>query len=268
MPVLETTDRITPRSALRHRPIGNDGNGKGKPGATTGEAPVTPRASRRPSQAPNTQEEIIEWQRADGQGKPRAAQALPDKTGKATAAMHRPLAVSTSWRRGVSPRSHHQLVFLGLGMLLMVALWLILSSLINWFNVTMDDLHYGMPRTYQADVFVGHSETTGIPSHFIAINLHGHIDIIEFPGGDETHARVFLGPQLYGPGSDLVPATLRFLDLNGDHRLDMVILLHQPGWSPSSDLQQAVLLNDHGTFRPLLPSERPQIERLLQRGGS
>jgi hypothetical protein len=122
----------------------------------------------------------------------------------------------------------------------------------------MDDIRYGRPRTFQIDYFVGHNESAGIASHFIAINLHGHIEIIEMPGGDATHARIYIGPQLFTPDSDLVPVTLSFRDVNGDHQPDMII--HFQG-------TQVVFINDHGGFRPLRPEERHQVEQFLQHSG-
>jgi hypothetical protein len=59
------------------------------------------------------------------------------------------------------------------------------------------------------DAFVGH-EQGRTPSHFIALNVQGQMEIIELPGGDATHAKIYLGPRIYGPGADLVPVTLRF----------------------------------------------------------
>ena len=140
----------------------------------------------------------------------------------------------------------------------MLALWTILMGVIGWYNTTMDDIHYGRPRTFQTDSFVGHNESSGMSSHFIAINLHGHIEVIEFPGGDAAHARVFLGPQLYTANNDLVVVTLRFIDVNSDRKPDMII-----------DFQgsQIVFINDQGTFRPLRPQERHQVEQVLQHLG-
>ena len=128
----------------------------------------------------------------------------------------------------------------------------------SWFSTTMDDIRYGRPRTFQTDQFVGHNEAGGTPSHFIAVNLSGHIEVIEFPGGDATHARIFLGPQLYTTGGDLVPATLTFVDVNGDHKVDMIINVQG---------SQVVFINDQGTFRPLRSDERHQVEQFLQRHG-
>jgi len=143
-------------------------------------------------------------------------------------------------------------------MLGMLALWTVLMGVITWFNTTMDDIHYGRPRTFQTDQFVGHNESNGVPSHFIAINFHGRIEIIEMPGGDAAHARIYMGPQLFTDGSDLVPVTLNFRDVNGDHKLDMLINFQR---------SQVVFINDQGGFRPLRPEERHSVEQFLQHSG-
>ena len=50
MPVLESTDHITPKSVLRHRPISEEGTQPGKrPIVTTATTPVVQRASRQQS---------------------------------------------------------------------------------------------------------------------------------------------------------------------------------------------------------------------------
>lgn len=90
-------------------------------------------------------------------------------------------------------RSHsHWLLFVGMGMLAMLALWVLGNLAVNWWNVTQDDWHYGRPRTFQIDARVGHNDDT-TPSHFIAMNLNRHIIIIEFPGGDPTRPKTILG---------------------------------------------------------------------------
>ncbi len=152
----------------------------------------------------------------------------------------------------------HPLLYLGIGMLGMLVLWTLLSAALGWFNTTLDDFRYGRPRTFQTDAFVGHNEQNSVKSHFIALNLNGHIEIIEFPGGDATHAHVYLGPQLYGSNSDLVPVTLRFADLNGDQKLDMIVTFQG---------SRTVFINDQGTFRALQPGERQGVEEALQRLG-
>jgi hypothetical protein len=150
------------------------------------------------------------------------------------------------------------MLYLGTGMCAMVLLWVGLSAIIGWVKITLDDMQYGRPRTFQTDAWVGHNEQSGIPSHFIAINLRHQINIIEIPGEDATHARIYAGPQLFGANDDLVPVTLRFVDVNKDRKLDMVITFQE---------SHVVLINDANGFRQPQPAERQQIEQFLARGG-
>ncbi len=93
----------------------------------------------------------------------------------------------------------HWLVFVGLGLFTMVVGWVLLTMFANWWQVTQDNWHYGFPRTYQVDEVVGHNDSSAHPSHFIAINLNSHVEVIEFPGGDSSKAKVYIGPTLIGP---------------------------------------------------------------------
>src|SRR2546422_5083199 len=36
------------------------------------------------------------------------------------------------------------------------------------------------------------------PSHFIFLNLNRHVVIVELPGGDSPHSRIYNGPTLFG----------------------------------------------------------------------
>ncbi len=139
----------------------------------------------------------------------------------------------------------HWLLFVGVGMIAILALWALGTMLVNWWNVTQDDWHYGRPRTFQIDARVGHNDDA-TPSHFIAVNLNRHIIIIEFPGGDPTKAKDYLGPTLFGDGQDLTPVTLSFKDVNGDGKLDMLVHIQD---------QTFVFINDGTQFRPLKPGE-------------
>ena len=216
MSQLDTPTRLTPRSAVRYRPL-FDGHAR-----TDADPPKVLRASR-------LRQPDIEEEGADDVAPP-APQRRP-----------RPGASPVRSR----PRHRiHPLLSLGVGMVLTVSLLAVVVIVSNWVSTALDDLHYGRPRTFQLDAYVGHNEAPGMPSHFIAINLHGRIEIIELPGGDASHARIYLGPQLFGPDADLVPVTLTFQDVNGDHRPDMI--LHFQG-------TQVVFLNDGTTFRPAGP---------------
>jgi len=107
---------------------------------------------------------------------------------------------------------------------MLVALLAVLlgQALLAWCATTWDDLHYGRPRTSQTDAFVGH-EPAHTPSHFVVLNLHGHIEILELPGGDPTHTKVYLGPQIGGVGADLVPVTIHFVPSQRPQHPDMLV---------------------------------------------
>lgn len=267
MPILDSTDHPMPRSALRHRPIHDDADRQEKhPAAMAGITPVAQRASRlRPKQT-EEDEEVDEWKRTTEDGH--------DTRSGGTSAAARPVRTPTSHlpkaprmkRRRL--RRRHPLLYLGIGMIAMLALWTLLTMAISWWNTTWDDLHYGRPRTFQTDAVVGHNDSSSNPSHFIALNLHGRIEIIEFPGGDASKARIYIGPQLYGAGSDLAPVILSFVDVNGNHLPDMVVHFHYNGWLGFSDSEQElVYINDRGGFRSATPDELHAVEHYLQQHG-
>lgn len=145
-----------------------------------------------------------------------------------------------------SQRGGHWLLIFGIGMLAMLALWVLGMLLMNWWNVIQDDWHYGRPRTYQIDAVVGHSDSPTNPSHFIALNLNRHVVIIEIPGGDASKTKIYTGPTLFGNGQNLTPVTLSFKDVNGDGKLDMLVHVQD---------QIFVMMNENGEFRPARPSE-------------
>lgn len=156
----------------------------------------------------------------------------------------RDIAVRTT--RDHSKREFHWLFYLGLVLLTMMFAWWALTAVSNWWQVTTNDWQYGRPRTYQTNAVVGHNDSAQNPSHFIALNLNGHIQIIEFPGGDSTKAKIYIGPVLKGAGQDLTPVTLEFKDVNGDSKPDMIVKVQD---------SRFVFINDNGTFRTLLPGE-------------
>jgi hypothetical protein len=155
MPVLESTDKFASKSVLRHRPIGG-----GKPMMTT---PVAQRASR--SRPADVDSEIVEWKRKTVPTEMHQAQA--GKRGITVPAPKKLPQVSQQRARKFAFHHLHPLYYLGLGMVVMVLLWVILSPVFGWFTDLLDDLHYGMPRTTQVDAYVGH-EAGKTPSHFIA----------------------------------------------------------------------------------------------------
>lgn len=150
----------------------------------------------------------------------------------------------------ISRPRFHWTVLLGMAMFTMLIGWVLLTMLANWWQVTQDDWHYGRPRTFQVDMIVGHNDSATNPSHFLAINLQRHIQVIEFPGGDASKAKIYTGPTLVGPGQELAVVTLTFKDVNGDGKLDMIVNVQDSHF---------VFINDKGQFRPLRPGENVQL---------
>lgn len=124
------------------------------------------------------------------------------------------------------------------GMLIMVLFILAIISFSAWWTNMQNDLRYGYPRTYQFDAVVGHEDSAAHPTHFILLNLHGHIEIIEMPGGNAALTRIYSGPTLYGPNSDLIPVTGEVRAVKGGKP---ELILHVQG-------QQIIFVNDGKTF--------------------
>ena len=143
----------------------------------------------------------------------------------------------------------HPLLILGIGMLLMLGLWVGLSWLASWWTVTLDDWHFGRPRTAQYDVVVGHDDSAANPTHIIAENLHGRVILIEMPGGDYTKAKIYKGPTLFGPNSDLAPVTLTFSD--PDNTGHPMMLIH---------VQDATLIYQNEKVNGVWQFVSPQIQ--------
>ena len=135
-------------------------------------------------------------------------------------------------------------------MIVMALLYIGLTNLVNWWNISSDDRTYGRPRTFQVDEVVGHGDSKTNPSHFIAINLNRHIIVIELPGGDPSKSRIYPVTTLFGDGQQLTPVTLSFKDVTGNGPLDMEIHIQD---------QTIVMVNANGQFMPLKPGQKVQL---------
>lgn len=144
-------------------------------------------------------------------------------------------------RPGRPPRRTHWAVPAGIAMLVMIAGGITWQGIASTWQAHSLDSQYGYPRTYQTDQVVGHHDSQAHPTHFIFLNLHGRIEIIEQPGGDITHARIYGGPTLVGEHADQVPVTGTFADVNQDGRLDLLVHV---------DTQTLVFVNDGQQFKP------------------
>jgi hypothetical protein len=123
--------------------------------------------------------------------------------------------------RPQKPRSHW-LLFIGLGMVAMLGVWVGLQALGTWWTNHQLDSTYGFPRTYQTDERVGFGDTQ-VPTHFIALNLNGQTEVIVCPAANCAKAVVYLGPRLFGDTAASVPVTLSFQDTTHSGKLDMIV---------------------------------------------
>lgn len=244
MPVLESTDnKIAHKSILRHRPV---------EGSTAQISATLPVAQRRASRARNKAtsiDDVPAWKYAinatDGKKGHSSYQAIPPTASGMikTASQQVGLPPTTLSKRQNARHwerlQGHPLLSFGLGIVVMLTLWMLLGTIFAGVTTGVDDLRYGRPRTFQTDAYVGHNEQTGKPSHFIALNLNRHIEIIEIAGGDPSHTHIYTGPQLYGPDDNLTVVTLRFVTPPGKKYPNMIVLFHDV---------EVVYLNENGVF--------------------
>lgn len=113
----------------------------------------------------------------------------------------------------------HWLLYIGVGMIFMLALYVGFQMFGNWWTEHQLDGTYGFPRTYQTDAVVYSGDSASHPSHYIFLNLNGTIQVVEFPHGDSTHARIYKGPTLFSDGADLVPVTGEFKAVGGKEEM-------------------------------------------------
>ena len=140
----------------------------------------------------------------------------------------------------------HPLLYLGVGMVAMLTLWIFGQMAVSAWQLHQEDATYGRPRTYQFDAVFGHADSASNPTHIIIINLNRHVIIIELPGGDSTRARIYNGPSLFMDGGDLVPVTGKAIDVNNDGKPDLVLYIQD---------QRVAFINDGTQFKPAKPED-------------
>lgn len=165
---------------------------------------------------------------------PRASAAIPPRrNGQAMTPLSDAMGARTT-RNVTAPqataesekqsRNIHWLLYVGVGMVAALALWVVGSTLVAWGSATYNNIAYGNPRTFQTDAVVGHGgDSPQHPSHFIALNLNGQVIIIELRAGNPANSITYTGPHFYETGGNLIPVTLEFRDVNHDGKPDMLI---------------------------------------------
>ena len=145
---------------------------------------------------------------------------LPARTTPRSAIRYRPL--NTTHQQAIPKRRKHWLVYVGLAMFIMLIGWVLITMIGYWWQTKMDDLKYGYPRTYQTDANVGHY---GYTSHFVALNLNGKVEVIETQpqNPDQQKATHMYIAATLSIDQSLQPVTLKFEDLTGSGKLDMLV---------------------------------------------
>jgi hypothetical protein len=183
-------------------------------------------------------------------------QRTRDLSSRQTRTFEKPVAPAPPPPKKKAQKSVHWLLPLGVGMLAMLALWLIGSTFLAWGIQRYNDVLYGNPRTFQTDAVVGHGDSTEHPSHFIAVNLNRQAIVIEFKAGDPAKSVSYVAPvYIAGDGGDLAPVTVEFKDVNDDKRTDMIIHIHLP-----SQDQLSVFINDGKGFRPVTSNDKIHLD--------
>lgn len=231
MPVLEQ-ERCGTRSALRYRPLATAYARSALVASSTGRTTASARTAAVPTHPDHL-----------GTGEYRYVRHRVNPSPS-----HKAPAAARSWRR-VPP-----LVFVGLGLVTMLLLWMGVSLVMRWGTNELNTLKYGNPRTFQIDAVVGHEDSPQHPSHFLAVNLHGTVTIIEFPAGDPSRTRVLATTSIPGPDAAQVVVTLRFLDINHNGKPDMLVDING---------MQSVLVNDGTSFRSPTPAEQQELFNAL-----
>jgi hypothetical protein len=233
---------IEQRSMLRHRPIHTDD--------IQTEVPKIPRASRHhwhlPEPETETEQDYRQYPaRRDryqtDQETEQDYRQYPARRDRYQTDQERPPArtkKAAGTREKQVPHRKHQIFYLGIGMLCALVLVIVGQWCVQNFIQLDNTLRYGNPRTFQTDAFVG-NEPAHTPSHFIALNLQGNIEVIELPGGDSAHAVRYQITRLNGPGAAQAPVTLHFVASTNPKYPDMVVNVQNT---------QLYLRNNNGVF--------------------
>ena len=138
------------------------------------------------------------------------------------------------------------ITWLCIAIIVMVAGWFLFSKVSDWWTGVQDNIKYGTPfRTFQADQYVGMGDTPDHPDHFIALNLHGVIEIVQINPRDRKKDAVYV---LANVGNDNTPASLSFRDTTGSGHIDVIVTVGDT--TPYS----IILINNGTTLTPTQPA--------------
>lgn len=125
-------------------------------------------------------------------------------------------------------RRVHWLLYVGIALFAVIALWQGLNGLAYFWQQKQDDWTFGKNRVFTTDAVVGHNDSPQNPSHFIAVNDKGNIYVIELQGGDTSKSRIYNITTIEG-NTNNPPVVLFFQHLTRSGRVDMIVQIGDPG---------------------------------------
>ena len=143
--------------------------------------------------------------------------------------------------------------------LALAAIVVLIGHTITWGQRTVDNVRYGMPRRVHLSGYVGHNDAHAMPTHFIALNLDGHVSVLEIPGGDIERLTVLPGPYVVGHDGPYVVPELALRDLDSNGHVDLLVTLRG---------ETVVYMNDNGGFRLMTPGERARLMEIEDGSGT
>lgn len=126
------------------------------------------------------------------------------------------------------PRRVHWLLYVGITLFAVIAVWQGLNGLGYWWQQKQDDLTYGKNRVFITDAVVGHNDSPQNPSHFIAVNDKGNIYVIELQGDDPNKSHIYAITTIEG-NTNNPPVMLFFQRLTRSGRVDMIVQIGDQG---------------------------------------
>ena len=137
--------------------------------------------------------------------------------------------------------SPHFLVFVGIGMLCFLALYILWNAfVIPWWQNVEDQWQYGTSRITRIEADVGH----GGKSTFLAFVLNRQVIIIEAPGQSMEHSKYYRTGTLTGDFSQPPAISLSIADVDG---IRDCLIVHVEGMSGS------IVLYNTGTGFQMTP---------------
>jgi len=118
-------------------------------------------------------------------------------------------------------KEYSRLLYIGIGMMLMLVLYVSGNLLIVLISNTYNDVVYGRPRVSHVSQVVGHHDSDSNPSQFTCMNNNNVISVTEQPGGDATHAKVYTVAKMMN--QPLVPCTISFSNIVDGKKAYMIV---------------------------------------------